>query len=71
MPADLVRRCRDARTAGKDFPTIWHTVLRGHPLVAGVPMQTVGPAGAQLEIALTTGHHLVYDSAGNDYALRP
>ena len=69
VPSDLVRACQLAQTEGADFPTIWRTILRPHPLVVGIPVQTVTEARAQLEIRLSTGHRLVYDSAHNDYTL--
>jgi len=71
MPLDLVRLCRAARDAGHDFPTIWQTVLRGHPLVSSIPVQTLEGERALLEIPLITGHRLYYDSPSNDYSLLP
>jgi hypothetical protein len=63
MPAALVQHCTDRRVAGADFPTVWHTVLRRHPLVAGPPIQMSDGTRTWLEIPLTTGHRLVHDTA--------
>ncbi len=71
MPSDLVRQCLVAATQGADFPTVWNTVLKGHPLVAGIPVQTITENRAQLEIGLTTGHKIIHDSTRNDYTLWP
>ena len=71
MPSDLLRKCLAARTEGADFPTVWQTVLRGDPLVAGIPRQTITEDRAQLEIPLVTGHQLIYDSTRKEYTLWP
>jgi hypothetical protein len=71
MPSDLVRKCLVARARGADFPTVWHTVLKGDRLVAGIPVQTIAENRARLEIPLTTGHKIIHDSTRNDYALWP
>lgn len=34
---ELLARCEQARAAGGDFPTIWHTILSKHPLVSELP----------------------------------
>jgi hypothetical protein len=36
---DLVLKCTTMARAGADFPTVWDTVLKGHALVAGQPIQ--------------------------------
>ena len=69
MPSDLVRKCLAAKTGGADFPTVWHTILKGHPLVVGMPVQTISEDRAQLEIPLITGHRLIHDSTRNEYTL--
>jgi hypothetical protein len=62
MPADLLEQCVAARATGADFPTIWQTVLRRHAQVAGPPIQMGDGTRTWLEIPLTTGHRLVYES---------
>jgi hypothetical protein len=69
MTDDLVCACLVAKARGADFPTIWTSILKAHPLVAGIPVQTITEARAQLEIRLVTGQRLVYDSTYDDYTL--
>jgi hypothetical protein len=66
---DQVRACLVAKAGGADFPTVWRSILKAHPLVLGIPVQTITEARAQLEIALVSGDRLVYDSAHDDYTL--
>ena len=61
----LLQQCRMAADAGSDFPTVWHTVLKGHTLVLGPPIQQ--PDG--LEIRLISGRRICYYSASNCYVL--
>jgi hypothetical protein len=70
VPSDLVKSCNDARGRGADFPTVWHTVLKGHPLVAGIPRQRMNGSIFLLEIPLITGHCLVYDGESSDFSLQ-
>jgi hypothetical protein len=54
--------------AGSDFPTVWDTVLKGHALVAGQPIQGFDDEERpQLEIQLINGQRLVYNSASKQY----
>jgi hypothetical protein len=69
--SELVRTCLVAKAQGADFPTVWQTVLRGNPLVVGIPRQTITETHARLEIPLITGHHVIYDSTRNEYTLWP
>ncbi|MGA2125144.1 MAG: hypothetical protein ABSG76_03230 [Xanthobacteraceae bacterium] len=66
---DLVRFCVAARRAGADFPTIWHTLLKGHPLVAGIPIQSLDGARSILEIPLITGHRITYEPDLREFGL--
>ena len=61
MAIDLVQRCGQAANQGADFPTVWHTVLQGNRLVAGIPRQRLEGPRALLEIPLITGQAIVYD----------
>jgi hypothetical protein len=36
---DLARLCTEVVRKGDDFPTVWQTLLKGHPLVEGIPRQ--------------------------------
>jgi hypothetical protein len=69
MPADLVQRCREASHQGADFPTVWHALLKGDPLVAGIPRQHHEAGRSLLHVPLITGHVLVYDGDHARYTL--
>jgi hypothetical protein len=68
MPAGLLQQCLVAHENRVDFPTVWRTLLSGHPLVAGLPIQMEGDGAVWLEIPLTTGHRLKHSHTGG-YAL--
>ena len=59
---DLLRKCNDAMRSGVDFPTLWHTVIKPHPTVAGVPIQRSDGNRTYLEIPLLRGDYLVVDT---------
>jgi hypothetical protein len=67
---DLVRKCNDARRSGVDFPTLWHTVIKAHPTVAGVPVQRWDGHRTYLEIPLLRGDCLVVDTECRTVGLR-
>ena len=67
---DLLQKCADAMGAGADFPTVWQTVLRQHPLVLGPPVQYMDGECAQLHIRLITGQRLVFDSVSKQFSIR-
>jgi hypothetical protein len=69
MPAKLLAQCVDARDRGSDFPTIYQTLIAGHPMIAGVPVHANDGKSTWIEIALRSGQKLIYRSAANDYAL--
>jgi len=59
---DLARQCATAFVFGLDHETVWHTILRVHPLVDGArPRSVHNPSSV---IPLTTGDRLVVDPAG-------
>ena len=65
---DLVLKCTAMAGTGADFPTVWDAVLKGHALVAGLPVQIFdNEERPQLEIPLINGQRLVYNSAPNEY----
>jgi hypothetical protein len=67
---DLMLKCTATAQAGADFPTVWDTVLKGHTLVVGPPIQTFDDqTGPQLEIRLINGQRIVYNSASNEYLI--
>jgi hypothetical protein len=67
---DLALKCTAAAHARADFPTVWDSVLRAHPLVVSLPIQTfTDDVRQQLEIRLINGQRLVYDSTSNQYSV--
>jgi len=66
---ELLAACLAAARAGADFPTIWHTILRRHPIVAGTPVQRIDGTTALLEVPLLFGHRLVVGPSSTDYAI--
>jgi hypothetical protein len=66
---ELTNKCNSAIRDGADFPRIWHQILKGHPLVCGVPIQGMSGTRPALEIPLLTGHRLVYDSEQSHFSL--
>ena len=67
--SDLARRCADMLKEGKDFPIIWDTLLKMHPLVAGAPHQRMDGKRALLEVWLVTGQRLVFDGDVREFRL--
>ncbi len=63
---DLLRKCTVAVQNGSDFPTIWHDILKGHPLVVGVPIQADLD---RLEIPLLNHQRLVFDSKAKEFRI--
>ncbi|PSH61706.1 hypothetical protein CU102_26700 [Phyllobacterium brassicacearum] len=60
---NLLQTCVSATSGGADFPTIWHDILKKHPLVVGLPIQRINDDNEPvLEIRLATGQWLVFDS---------
>lgn len=68
-PSDLARRCTGLVRQGKDFPTIWELVLKGHQLMGGIPRQRMDGKRALLEVWLATGQRLVFDGDAKEFRL--
>ena len=66
---DLARRCTDLIRIGKAFPTVWDTVLKGHPLVEGIPRQKCQGTRSLLYIPLITGERLIFDGDAKEFRL--
>jgi hypothetical protein len=62
--AELLARCEAARREGRDFPTIWVTILKPHPLVFGLPRHDIDKGEALIVVALLTGEDLVSSARG-------
>jgi hypothetical protein len=60
--ADLIALCRAHQSDGLDFPTLWHEVLKTHPLVIGPPVQAVRDGRIRMEVRLITGGAIAFDS---------
>jgi len=69
MARGLVRTCTASKKSGADFPTIWETILRRHPLVLGPPVSAIKDERACLEMHLVTGQRLVFDSESQVFNL--
>jgi len=67
--SDLARLCTDAVRKGNDFPTIWNTLLKRHPLVEGIPRQRLEGNRSFLDIRLITGERLVFESEGKRFSI--
>jgi hypothetical protein len=65
--SDLAHACTDLVRKGKDFPTVWGTVLKGHALVEGIPRQRLEGKRSLLEIPLITGNRLVFDGDAKEF----
>ena len=63
----LTAACLAAADTGADFPTVWQTILKGHPDVAGPPIQRMEGSTALLEIPLVTGERIVVGPGAKDY----
>jgi hypothetical protein len=63
-PEDLLQACDHAREEGMDFPAVWNTLLKRHPLVMGLPTHRVVGGEAQIIVVLLTGHKLVSSASG-------
>ncbi len=62
-------RKRDAVRKGNDFPTIWNSLLKRHPLVEGIPQQRFEGNRSFLDIRLITGERLVFESEGKRFSV--
>ena len=67
---ELVMKCNDALRSGVDFPTLWHTIIKPHPTVAGVPLQRWDGHLTYLEIPLLRGDCIIVDMEGRTVRLR-
>lgn len=62
MAEKLLARCEEARQRGDDFPTIWHGILKGHPLVLGLPQHQIQDQEALIVVNLINGQRLLSSS---------
>ena len=62
----LMDSCRAGKAAGMDFPTIWHNILKPHPLVMGPPVSTVRDGRIRMEVRLIAGGVIAFDSGSGE-----
>jgi len=67
--SDLARSCTDAIRKGINFPSVWYRLIKGHPLVEGIPRERIEGERSLLDIPLATGERLVFDRAANGFRL--
>ena len=65
----LAHECTGAVRDGEDFPTIWNTMLKGHALVVGIPVQRFEGTRSLLVIPLQTGQWLVFDGDAKEFSV--
>ncbi|MEQ1819256.1 MAG: hypothetical protein ABL871_11670 [Terricaulis sp.] len=63
-PRQLLALCNEARRAGRDFPTIWLTLLEKHPLVAGLPRHEIRDGQTLIVVRLLNGQALSSSTRG-------
>ena len=66
---DLAQQCTELVRGGNDFPDIWITMLKRHPLVDGIPQSKMLGGRAVLEIRLSTGERLLFDGDAKRFSL--
>jgi hypothetical protein len=66
---DLARLCTEIVRKGGIFPTVWQTLLKGHPLVDGIPRSRMDGNRSVLEIRLITGEWLVFDGDAKRFSV--
>lgn len=57
-PEQLIAACESARREGKDFPTVWRTILKPSQLVVGLPGHEIREGEARIVVSLTTGQSI-------------
>jgi hypothetical protein len=67
---DLARLCTELVRKGDDFPTVWSTLLKRHPLVDGIPQSKIESMRSVLEIKLITGERLVFDGDAKRFSVK-
>jgi hypothetical protein len=66
---DLAQQCTELIRGGNDFPNVWITLLKRHPLVDGIPQSKLVGGRAVLEIRLMTGERLLFDGDARKFSL--
>jgi hypothetical protein len=66
---DLARQCTELARGGNNFPDIWTTMLKRHPLVDGIPQSKIVAGRPVLEVRLITGERLLFDGDARRFSL--
>jgi len=66
----LAQLCTELVQDGNDFPIVWDTVLKDHPLVEDIPQFRREDPRPLLEIKLITGERLVFDDARKKFSVK-
>ncbi len=69
MPGELLKKCVAARKDGRNFPSIFETIIRPDPLCGGGLKNTTDGKRIWLSVPLTTGQSLVYESKIDQFRL--
>jgi len=67
---NLAESCTELVRKGNDFPTVWATVLKSHPLVNGVPESRFAVDRGVLVIRLITGERLLFDGESKQFSVK-
>ena len=67
---NLAESCTELVRKGNDFPTVWATVLKSHPLVNGVPESRFAVERGVLVIRLITGERLLFDGESKQFSVK-
>ena len=65
----LANLCTELVRTGNDFPTVWATLLKSHPLVHGIPESRYEGKRPVLVIRLVTGERPLCDSEGKKFSV--
>ena len=66
---DLAESCTELVRKGNDFPTVWATMLKSHPLVNGIPESRIEGKRPVLVMQLITGEWLLFDSESKKFSV--
>jgi hypothetical protein len=66
----LAEWCTELVRKGNDFPTVWATVLKRHPLVNGIPESRFAGERGVLVIRLNTGERLLFDGESKKFSVK-
>ena len=66
---ELVRACTAAADDGADFPAVWRSLLKGHPFVAGLPVQRIVEGAPVLQVPLLSGESIIVGPGRADYKI--